>query len=301
MALLVMLQIEVPAPGHCEPAPSEPTDESADFEGVPIPLELPANSDTSLEFGRSRSPRTTSIFLQLPEAATTDEGTPGTETGLGQASPAGAALPAPGTTLVVEAIDFERLSGDTELRPGHGVVATAVARGNRQGVRLDVCVDPEDMPAGEYQGSIVFDDPRISAGAVPFTVRLQYEKWWVVAFGALLVSAAACGYVYSSMQQQRGQGLGEFLTTAWIGVAAGVVAAGATYFSAYWSSGSWGGEPNDWLKSAAVIFTSFTTGFLAKFAGTPPPTTGDEQRGAEQGGDGDEQAGADVASTPPAR
>lgn len=252
--------------GEAEPeAPADPRDDSV----LPMPLELAPNSDTEVDFGRRRSPRTTSVYLQPPEA---DESQESSQAGDGadadRSAVARAALPDPGTMLVVRAVDFERLSGDVELSSGVNVVAIARVRGNGQGVQLDVCVDPDGIPAGEYQGSIIFDDPRVSAGAVPWTVRLQYEKWWVVAMAALAVSAAAFGYLYSSVRPEGFRpGPRAYFVDHWIGTAAGLVAAGAAYFSAYWASTSWGGEADDWLKGAAVVFTAFTTGFLARFAG----------------------------------
>jgi len=259
--------------GRCPDVAAPEREPALAESSTPVPLELPANSDTVLDLGRRRSPRSVSLFLQLPERDATGV-TGDDEVGVAPTIDPGvarAALPRPGTSIDVVAIDFERASGDEELIPGKNVIVAAIVRGNGQGIRVDVCIDPEGTPAGEYQGSIVFDDPRVSAGAIPFTVRLQYEKWWVVAIGAIGVCGAAYAFVYAA-QEDPPDPL-TFGKSAWVGVGAGFVAAGAAFFGAYWNSPSWGGEPDDWLKTAAVVFTAFTTGFLARDAGRRRRTT----------------------------
>ncbi len=258
---------------------------------APVPLELAPDSDTTVDFRLRRKVRRASVFLQRVRSAEEENGPDGAP--LGSPTQTIPSLPEPGTQLEVQAIDFERDGGDFELEPDH-IWAQATVRNNREGVRLAVCVDPDGVPAGKYQGSIVFDDTRVTAGAIQWTVTLQYEKWWLVAYGALLVAAAAFFYSYSTTgssspsdrpNDTASRRLIVFAKDNFIGIAAGVATATVSFISAYWGSLDWGGDPDDWLKGAGVVFAAFTTGFLAQRMRSPasrPNPDGGAKNGADR-------------------
>ena len=256
---------------------------------APVPLELAPDSDTAVDFRLRRKVRRASVFLQRVRSA--EEGD--TRDGASPGSPTSTvlSLPEPDTQLKVQAVDFERDGGDFELDPEH-IWAEAAVRNNREGVRLAVCVDPEAVPAGKYQGSVVFDDTRVTAGAIQWTVTLQYEKWWLVAYGALLVAGAAFFYSYSTTgstspsdcpDDTTSRRLVVFAKDNFIGIAAGLATATVSFMSAYWGSLDWGGDPDDWLKGAGVVFAAFTTGFLAQRMRSPTSRTEPDGGGTNVG------------------
>ncbi len=225
---------------QADPAASQP-------QSAPVPLELAPDSDTTIDFRLRRSTRTTSVFLQRVRSTQSEEGETEADA---PATPEALPLPDPGSHLKVEAVDFEREGGDFELSPDH-IWADATVRNNREGVRLQVCIDPRRVPPGKYQGSVVFDDTRVSAGAVQWTVTLQYEKWWFVAYAALAVATAAFFYAYATTGSRGAAGdanVLEFAKDNFIGIASGLAAATVALVGGYWSSLDWGGDPDDWLK-----------------------------------------------------
>lgn len=249
---------------------------------APVPLELAPDSDTTVDFRLRRSTRTTSVFLQRVRSTDTTEDEAAADSPATAEAPS---LPDPGTPLKVEAVDFEREGGDFELGAEH-ISAEATVRTNREGVRLQVCIDPRRVPPGKYQGSVVFDDTRVSAGAVQWTVTLQYEKWWFVAYAALAVATAAFFYAYATTGNLGASGAAnvfDFAKDNFIGIASGLAAATVALVGGYWTSLDWGGDPDDWLKGAGVVFTAFTTGFLAQRMRSPkgrqpPPAGGPPQQ-----------------------
>ena len=105
-----------------------------------------------------------------------------------------------------------------------------------------------------------------------WTATLQYEKWWFVSYAALAVATAAFFYSYTTTGSGSANatgGLLEFARDNLTGVAAGLAAATVSLIGGYWGSLDWGGDPDDWLKGAGVVFTAFTTAFLAQRMRSP--------------------------------
>ncbi len=286
LALVVgwrLAELDAPVTGNCDDVAQRSAladVAAAQPQPAPVPLELAPDSDTTVDFRLRRHVRRTSVFLQRVQSA--DTGQP-----VDQAVE-DPLLPNPGSQLKVEAVDFEHDGGDFELGADH-IWAEATVRNNREGVRLTICIDPEGVPAGKYQGSVVFDDTRVTAGAVQWTVTLQYEKWWFVAFAALGVAAAAFFYSYATTGSGSPGASGGFLSFAsdnLIGVAAGLAAAAVALIGGYWGSLDWGGDPDDWLKGAGVVFTAFTTGFLAQRMRSPKGRQSGDVKKPEADGEG---------------
>lgn len=289
---LGLASVEPPASGSCEDVAGQAgagaEDDAAGQEaGAPVPLEVAPDSDLAVEFRQRRDARRVSVFLQRVRGKTEPRSAEGQSAGQDQEA-SEPSLPEPGTPLNVLAVDFERDGGDFQLDPEH-IQAGAVVRTNRDGVRLTLCIDPEKVPAGRYQGSVVFDDTRVTAGSVQWTITLQYARWWLAAFGALLIAMAAFFYSYATTNTE--QRIKDYARDNFIGIAAGLATATVAFIGAYWDSTDWGGKPNDWLKGAGVVFAAFTTGFLAQRISSP------KHGGVAQNGDG----GAAVGGTPTPR
>jgi hypothetical protein len=304
-----LAETDAPVSGNCNDVAEEPSPAGAEAtqeRASPVALELAPDSDTSVDFRLRRKARRTSVFLQRVRSAGTEQQGTSAETTVESTEEIVPMLPEPGSRLKVDVVDLERDGGDIELDPAH-IRAEATVRNNREGVRLTVCVDPEAVPPGRYQGSIVFDDARVTAGAVQWTVTLQYEKWWFVAFAALAVVAAAFFYAYATTgggSSQSPEGVLAFAKDNFMGVAAGLTAATVSFISAYWGSLDWGGDPDDWLKGAGVVFTAFITGFLAQRLRSPkgqqPPARDAPQDPTGTGGGGTGVGHNDPAADAPA-
>lgn len=159
---LVPRRVNAHVSGNCDDLgkrASEAQAKASQPQSAPAPLELAPDSDTTIDFRLRRSARTTSVFLQRVRSAdTTVDQTTADEPATLEAPP----LPEPGSQLKVEAVDFEREGGDFELGAKH-ISAVATVRNNREGVRLQVCIDPRTFRRASTREALSSTTP----GSVP--------------------------------------------------------------------------------------------------------------------------------------
>lgn len=163
--------------------------------------------------------------------------------------------PPAGAQLKVLPGEFIRSQGGQI--PEDQISAKATVRDDRSAVDVVLCLNPDGVDAGRYVGSVAIDDPRISAPSITYTATLQYPRQRLVGALGLLACVAALAYIWLGEGRSR---LNVWLKGGITGIAAGLVAAGVAWNSAY--TVAWGTGLGDVFKLVGGVFTAFTTAFL---------------------------------------
>jgi len=126
-----------------------------------------------------------------------------------------------------------------------------------------LCIDPEKVPPGSYTGSVRIDDPRLPSATASFTVSLQYQQWWLLAFGygTLLVVVGTLVVWLGTLRArnlplnsvQLHKDLGEFVRLNVYGVLLGITAAFTVWRTQYLADEKWAGTLSEHLALLGAI------------------------------------------------
>lgn len=232
------------AQGGCAKAPPVGGPGAQPSKAVTSTLKLQEGQLTRVDFGRSVSVKTVTVYLNLSGTVATP------------------------TTPLYNRVGTFRRADDGRLNE-RNIVANVVIAGRT--AILTVCfgrVDDRLGDPGTYNGSVTIDDARLSAAVtIPFTLTMQYPHPWVAGwlFLALLPGTWVLWIVHTSRQPTR-QALDLRRLRRWlfsvegvVSVATGAVAAASVFIATYLRDPTWGSSSLQPITLFGAMFAAFTT------------------------------------------